>query len=50
MLRKGILTGRIGMEQRLQSYMIQEAAKYLKEKGKRIIGWTEILEGSRWLV
>lgn len=31
-------------EQRLQSYMIQEAAKYLKEKGKRIIGWTEILE------
>ena len=32
-------------EQRLHSYMIQEAAKYLKEKGKRIIGWTEILEG-----
>lgn len=32
-------------EQRLQSYMIQEAAKYLKEKGKRIIGWTEIQEG-----
>lgn len=32
-------------EQRLQSYMIQEAAKYLKEKGKRIIGWTEILDG-----
>lgn len=32
-------------EQRLQSYMIQEAAKYLKEKGKRIIGWIEILEG-----
>lgn len=32
-------------EQRLQRYMIQEAAKYLKEKGKRIIGWTEILEG-----
>lgn len=32
-------------EQRLQSYMIQGAAKYLKEKGKRIIGWTEILEG-----
>lgn len=32
-------------EQCLQSYMIQEAAKYLKEKGKRIIGWTEILEG-----
>lgn len=32
-------------EQRLQSYVIQEAAKYLKEKGKRIIGWTEILEG-----
>lgn len=32
-------------EQRLQSYMIQEAAKYLKEKGKRIIGWTEILVG-----
>lgn len=32
-------------EQRLQSYMILEAAKYLKEKGKRIIGWTEILEG-----
>lgn len=32
-------------EQRLQSYMIQEAAKYLKEKGKCIIGWTEILEG-----
>lgn len=32
-------------EQRLQSYMIQEAAKYLKEKGKHIIGWTEILEG-----
>lgn len=32
-------------EERLQSYMIHEATKCLNEKGKQIIGWTEILEG-----
>lgn len=32
-------------EERLQSYMIAEATKCLNEKGKQIIGWTEILEG-----
>lgn len=32
-------------EQRLQSYVIQRMEKYLATKGKRIIGWDEILEG-----
>lgn len=32
-------------EERLQSYMIAEATKCLNEKGKQIIGWTEVLEG-----
>lgn len=32
-------------EERLQSYVITEAEKFLNSKGKRIIGWTEILEG-----
>lgn len=32
-------------EQRLQSYIINEAEKFLSTKGKKIIGWTEILEG-----
>ena len=32
-------------EQRLQSYVINEAEKILNAKGKKMIGWTEILEG-----
>lgn len=32
-------------EQRLQSYVVQRMEKYLATKGKRIIGWDEILEG-----
>lgn len=32
-------------EQRLQSYVISSAEKFLHEKGRRIIGWDEILEG-----
>lgn len=32
-------------EERLQSYVITEAEKFLNSKGKQIIGWTEILEG-----
>ncbi|ETN95127.1 beta-N-acetylhexosaminidase [Zhouia amylolytica] len=32
-------------EHELQSYFIQRIEKYLNAKGKRIIGWDEILEG-----
>lgn len=32
-------------EERLQSYVIQRMEKYLATKGKKIIGWDEILEG-----
>jgi hexosaminidase len=32
-------------EHALQSYFIQRIEKYLNSKGKRIIGWDEILEG-----
>lgn len=32
-------------EHELQSYFIQRIEKYLNDKGRRIIGWDEILEG-----
>ena len=32
-------------EQKLQSYIIGYAEKFLNEKGRKIIGWDEILEG-----
>lgn len=32
-------------EQKLQSWCMQEIEKYLGEKGRKIIGWDEILEG-----
>lgn len=32
-------------EQRLQSYAIQRIEKYINDKGRKIIGWDEILEG-----
>ena len=32
-------------EEKLQSYVIQRMEKYLETKGKKIIGWDEILEG-----
>jgi len=32
-------------EQELQSYFIQRIEKYLNQKGKKMIGWEEILEG-----
>lgn len=32
-------------EQRLQSYVIQRIEKYINDKGRKIIGWDEILEG-----
>lgn len=32
-------------EAQLQSYLLQRIEKYLNAKGKRIIGWDEILEG-----
>ena len=39
-------------EQKLQSYIIGYAEKFLNEKGRKIIGWDEILEGGlrlpRW--
>ena len=33
-------------EDRLQSYVVRRIEKYLNGKGKRIIGWDEILEGN----
>lgn len=32
-------------EQKLQSYVIQRIEKYINNKGRKIIGWDEILEG-----
>lgn len=32
-------------EQKLQSYIINHAEQFLSQKGRRIIGWEEILEG-----
>lgn len=32
-------------EEKLQSYVVQRMEKYLATKGKKIIGWDEILEG-----
>ena len=32
-------------EHGLQSYFIQRIEKYINSKGKKIIGWDEILEG-----
>lgn len=32
-------------EQRLQSYVIQRMEKYINSKGRKVIGWDEILEG-----
>ena len=32
-------------EHELQSYFVQRMEKYINSKGKRIIGWDEILEG-----
>ncbi len=37
--------GKHSAEERLQSYVIQRMEKYLATKGKKIIGWDEILEG-----
>lgn len=33
------------VEEQLQSYAVQRMDKYLTEKGKKMIGWDEILEG-----
>ena len=41
MIRKKKLRGEKG----LQSYFIKEMEKYLNSKGRKIIGWDEILEG-----
>lgn len=32
-------------EQKLQSYVMEHASKFLADRGRRIIGWDEILEG-----
>ena len=37
--------GKHSKEERLQSYVIGEAEKFLNEHGRQIIGWDEILEG-----
>jgi hexosaminidase len=43
--QKRINTEKLKDEHHLQSYFIQRIEKYLNSKGKRIIGWDEILEG-----
>lgn len=37
--------GKHTKEERLQSYVIHEAAEFLATKGRKMIGWDEILEG-----
>ncbi|SDG99993.1 hexosaminidase [Pedobacter terrae] len=43
--QKRIKTAKLKDEHELQSYFIARMERYLKTKGKKIIGWDEILEG-----
>ncbi len=43
--QKRIKDNHLKNEAELQTWMIEEIAKYLKERGRDIIGWDEILEG-----
>lgn len=43
--QKRIKDEKLADEHELQSYFIQRIEKYLNSKGKKIIGWDEILEG-----
>ncbi|NCQ53218.1 MAG: beta-N-acetylhexosaminidase, partial [Caldiserica bacterium] len=43
--QKRIVDEKLADEHELQSYFIQRIEKYLNSKGKKIIGWDEILEG-----
>ncbi len=43
--QKRIIDEGLADEHELQSYFIQRMEKYINSKGKRIIGWDEILEG-----
>lgn len=43
--QKRIKDNNLADEHELQSYFIQRIEKYLNAKGKKIIGWDEILEG-----
>ncbi len=43
--QKRIHDNHLKNEAELQTWMIEEVAKYLKERGRDIIGWDEILEG-----
>lgn len=43
--QKRIQENNLANEHELQSYFIQRIEKYLNAKGKKIIGWDEILEG-----
>lgn len=43
--QKVILDNKLKDEHELQSYFIQKMDKYLTSKGKKLIGWDEILEG-----
>lgn len=43
--QKRIKKEKLKDEHELQSYFIQRVEKYLNKKGRRIIGWDEILEG-----
>lgn len=43
--QKRIKTENLKNEIELQSYFIKRLSKFLSEKGKRIIGWDEILDG-----
>lgn len=43
--QKRIRTEELEDEKELQSYFIRRIEKILKEKGKKLIGWDEILEG-----
>jgi hexosaminidase len=43
--QKRILDNHLKDEHELQSYFVQRIEKYLNSKGRKIIGWDEILEG-----
>lgn len=43
--QKRIAENKLADEHELQSYFIQRIEKYLNAKGRKIIGWDEILEG-----
>ena len=44
-VKRGLPKNKLKDEHELQSYFINRIGKFLEKKGKKIIGWDEIIEG-----